>query len=61
MKKTTANDSETFVLDGAYLRAEASEALKSFISPLSGVFEAAKGNTSTVAEPRRFSEKKKRA
>ncbi len=43
VRKSGAQESDTFVVDGAYLRTQAREALKTFVAPLAGVYKAAKG------------------
>jgi hypothetical protein len=43
VRKPSAQESETFVVDGAYFRAQAREALRRFVAPLAGVYDAARG------------------
>ena len=37
-------DSGTFVIDGAYIRNQAREAVKTFVGPYTGVYEAVTGS-----------------
>ena len=41
--KKTANREKTFTLDGKFLRDEAREAMKSYLSPFAGLYAAATG------------------
>jgi hypothetical protein len=43
--------SETVVVDRRYIREQANVALRSFVAPLSGVYDAAFGPISAPAEP----------
>lgn len=42
-RKATTPKPETFVIDGAYFRAQFGEALRTFVAPLNGVYIAARG------------------
>lgn len=42
---------ETIVVNGRYIREQANAALKLFVAPLSGVYDAAFGPVSTPVEP----------
>lgn len=42
-RKAHPQNSGRFVLDGQYLRKQASEAVSTFLAPLSGVYSAATG------------------
>ena len=41
--KKTAHKEKTFTLDGKFLRDEAGEAVRSYFSPLAGIYAAATG------------------
>jgi len=46
-----SRDGDTVVIDRSYIRAQAYEALKTFVAPLSGVYAAAFGPISTAPKP----------
>jgi hypothetical protein len=60
VKKSSAHKSDTFVVDGAYFRTQAREALKTFVAPLAGVYDAAKGapTGSSDRQPQKASKKR---
>jgi hypothetical protein len=60
VKKSNAHKSDTFVVDGAYFRAQAREALKTFVAPLAGVYEAAKGSSTVGYDKQQQNASKKR-
>jgi hypothetical protein len=45
------SSTETITIDGQYFRTQANVALKLFVAPLSGVYEAAFGPVSKPVEP----------
>ncbi len=51
---------ETVVVDRRYIREQANVALRSFVAPFSGVYDAAFGPVSAPAEPTRRQEGKAR-
>lgn len=47
-----ADEPDTFLVDGSYLREQAGEAIRSFLAPLVSVYAAATGRRFSVSDER---------